>query len=380
MIDHARTALKLWVLGLCEALSVSRVLIRVILDDSGALWHKLGQCCLINLAIFAGSVGLWQYGLQPGVHYLLTTFLAPVSGPVWCGWLEAALHWLYRLAWLVPTYFITFMVNCGWYADLAKQAGRAQAVLGSATAPNGAAYGSAAGSHASTGGAPTDAMSQEIYLGIMLGVLSAQVYAAVAAAAYLPLIGAPASAALNAGCSAWLWAYYAYDYAWAARGASLAQRISFFQGAAFFFAGFGTPMAVVTVALSFYYRAAIMAVLFPLYVLHAFESDPVRVVAGAVRQAALYAPAAAKGSEEKAVEGRADEGASSHQQQQHQDSQKQQLQYSLQPGLPPAVPAGAPAGAPGIPLFHTVLPATNFIANKLVARFLDRSLGKAKQG
>lgn len=37
--------------------------------------------------------------------------------------------------------------------------------------------------------------------------------------------------------SCWLGAYYCYDYAWALRGVSLSDRLSFFESSAPFFAG-----------------------------------------------------------------------------------------------------------------------------------------------
>lgn len=168
-------------------------------------------------------------------------------------------------------------------------------------------------------------------------------------------------------------------------------------------------MALVNVTLPFYYRTAVMAVLFPLYVLHAFESDPVRLVAGGVHHAStLEVPDGGGGQAQGEQHNKEGAGAGGvgatisgpiswgsgrggHQYRHHHhfvahppahvlDAQS----HGWQLGLPPAVPTGAPMGAPGLPLFATVLPATNWLADHLVAKVLERGMGmvggKVKQG
>lgn len=73
---------------------------------------------------------------------------------------------------------------------------------------------------------------------------------------------------------AWLYAFYCFDYKWALLKQPLAARIAFFESQWAFLGGFGAVCTLTTVAAPFYVGAAVMAVLFPLFILLACDTSP----------------------------------------------------------------------------------------------------------
>ena len=73
---------------------------------------------------------------------------------------------------------------------------------------------------------------------------------------------------------AWLYAFYTFDYKWALQKQPLAARIAYFESQWAFLGGFGALCSLVTTAAPFYVGAALMALLFPLFILLACDTSP----------------------------------------------------------------------------------------------------------
>lgn len=72
----------------------------------------------------------------------------------------------------------------------------------------------------------------------------------------------------------WLYAFYCFDYKWVLMKKPLAARIALFESQWAFYGGFGAVCTLATVPTSFYVGAAVMAVLFPLFILMACDTSP----------------------------------------------------------------------------------------------------------
>jgi hypothetical protein len=79
---------------------------------------KVLHCFLLNGCVFLGSLAWWVLALQPLVHWLIELHVVPVVGNAAAANLEALLHGLYHVCWLVPVYLVTLMVSCSWWGSL----------------------------------------------------------------------------------------------------------------------------------------------------------------------------------------------------------------------------------------------------------------------
>ncbi|KAG2448961.1 hypothetical protein HYH02_005715 [Chlamydomonas schloesseri] len=268
-------ALTLWWMGVREALAVHRCVVFLVLDESTT--KAVLHCFILNGAILLGSILAWDYGLQPAVGWLLRVLVAPVLGGAVAGggsWLLAA---AVQALWLAPVYLVTMLVSCGIYNDVAKhaymiktkQAGSGGASSKAAGAgSNGSGAGSGVGSGASGGaggGGGLEDAAQELYRVVLFCIF----FAEVSVVGKVPYAGY----FLNVLALSWLYAYYCFDYKWGLQGVRLTERLAYFERRWAFFAGFGLPMALSTVLLSFYPGAAVLAVLFPVYILVACDCD-----------------------------------------------------------------------------------------------------------
>eukprot|EP00775_Hariotina_reticulata_P013385 gene13385-13512_t len=109
--------------------------------------------------------------------------------------------------------------------------------------------------------------AQELFRVLLFLVLTVEVYII----SLLPFVGA----VLNVLLLSWLYAYYCFDYKWSLQGTRLPLRLVFFEANWAFFAGFGAPCVMATVFFPFHIGAALVNMLFPVFVLVACGCDPV---------------------------------------------------------------------------------------------------------
>ncbi|KXZ44216.1 hypothetical protein GPECTOR_71g577 [Gonium pectorale] len=259
-------------LGIWESLHVHRCVVFLALDGSKALGRSVAHCLGLNGGILLGSILLWDRALSPGLGWVLRFLVAPVLGGLLAGGADWLLRLLFHGAWLLPVYLVTMLVSFGIYNDIAKTAylvkqQQQQQQPGGQAAPGARAGGQGAGGGGtgSGGAGGLEDVAQEVYRVVLFNVF----FAEVSLVGRLPYVGG----VLNVLFLSWLYAYYCYDYKWALQGVRLTERLAYFERRWAFFAGFGLPMALSTVLLSFYPGAAVLAVLFPVYILVACDSD-----------------------------------------------------------------------------------------------------------
>ncbi|CAL8463691.1 g3225 [Coccomyxa elongata] len=256
---HAcRVAVLLWFAGFKDALCIWRC-VEFFVHDPRIL-RKTGECFGLNGAIFLGSILLWDYGLAPGMRWMLGG-LRTWAGPTGAEALIALLKATFVVWWLLPVYCISFALSCVWYQELAElavrwtraQSGQAAAVPSAAAGPR----------------APLlDQMAQELYRVVLFAVF----YLQVCLLGMVPYLGP----ALYGVMVSWLYALYSFDYRWGLSNKRLPERIAFFQQHWAFFLGFGCVCTIATCLWSFFIQAAVMNMVYPLFILVACKSEPLR--------------------------------------------------------------------------------------------------------
>ena len=74
-----------------------------------------GQCFGLNGLIFGGSILLWDYGLAPGLQWMLQGSLQTWAGSTVVDAMFLVLGTIFVLCWLAPVYCISFALSCHWY-------------------------------------------------------------------------------------------------------------------------------------------------------------------------------------------------------------------------------------------------------------------------
>lgn len=75
---------------------------------------KVAQCFLLNGVVFLGSNLLIQYGVQPGITWLLHISMQPWAPLYILQQIDSLTASIYTWLWLVPAYAISVLVNTIW--------------------------------------------------------------------------------------------------------------------------------------------------------------------------------------------------------------------------------------------------------------------------
>ncbi|XP_074296509.1 protein EI24 homolog isoform X1 [Silene latifolia] len=264
----------LWLYGLKEACSLHKPLI--LCYRSRDLFIRTAQCFLFNGFIFLGSASIMKSFLIPMLQSILPDDCPHmIVQQVWqCGAIcqlysteRSFLENLIYLCWFFPVYVFSFVLSTIWYNEIARHGFVAMGKY-KASAPK------------DTGGkdAPTSASDKPGgFGGVMIGI-GEQSYSLLllsfflleaCAAGFIPYIGQ----AIKFLLLCWMYGYYSFEYKWNLSEVTLDRRLDFFETNWAFFAGFGTPCALVIFSFPTLESSAVMATLFPLFVLTATGSD-----------------------------------------------------------------------------------------------------------
>ncbi|XP_074296511.1 protein EI24 homolog isoform X3 [Silene latifolia] len=255
----------LWLYGLKEACSLHKPLI--LCYRSRDLFIRTAQCFLFNGFIFLGSASIMKSFLIPMLQSILPDDCPHmIVQQVWqCGAIcqlysteRSFLENLIYLCWFFPVYVFSFVLSTIWYNEIARHGFVAMGKY-KASAPK------------DTGGkdAPTSASDKPGgFGGVMIGI-GEQSYSLLllsfflleaCAAGFIPYIGQ----AIKFLLLCWMYGYYSFEYKWNLSEVTLDRRLDFFETNWAFFAGFGTPCALVIFSFPTLESSAVMATLFPL--------------------------------------------------------------------------------------------------------------------
>ncbi|KAL8143209.1 hypothetical protein V2J09_016241 [Rumex salicifolius] len=267
----------LWFTGFKEACCLHRVFI--LCFRSSDLSIRAGQCFLLNGLIFLGSVFVLKSFLIPTLEWILPDHCPHDKFREQCVYglilrLYSTLRiWLIQLLyvfWFYPLYAFSIVLSTLWYNDIAKHAfitmGQSKPAVDLADQSETSNSEKAISNDKPAG-----------FEGVMIGI-GEQVYSMlllncffleVSATGIIPFVGKP----INFVLLSWMYAYYCFEYKWNLSGVSLDKRLDFFESHWAFFAGFGSPCVLAIFFFPPLESYAVMATLFPLFVLTATGSE-----------------------------------------------------------------------------------------------------------
>ncbi|KAG5384447.1 hypothetical protein IGI04_035917 [Brassica rapa subsp. trilocularis] len=277
MTAKLKQVMLLWLEGFLEACSLHRVVI--LCHKSRKLLLRTGQCFLLNGLIFLGSLGVFKWFVNPALQWILPDPCAPVTSQDFCSYngsyafLRGGLLQLFYVFWFYPMYMLSFILSNIWYNDVAKYGFEAmeKSELRSAETfrqcdvPASVNMTNAERPSSGFGGVMID-IGEQVYSILLLTFFFMEVYVV----GVIPYIGK----ILNFLLLSWMYAYYCYEYKWNFLEIPLVKRLEFFESNWAFFAGFGSPGVLAIFFLSPLVSGALMAILFPLFVLTATGSGP----------------------------------------------------------------------------------------------------------
>eukprot|EP00940_MAST-03C_sp_MAST-3C-sp2_P003091 g3091.t1 len=203
------------------------------------------QCFLLNGVIFLGSLLCFDYVARPTIKFFADSsnsdrfaLLEPL--------VDLFVRVLFNFLWIVPAYAISFVLNAVWYQEIAD-------IAFTLKDPE--------GKHAQINF--VSLIAEELYrIPLMVVVLlEAQI------------VGFVLGSAIALTMLTWVYAYYCFEYKWTLQGWSLQRRLREIETRWAFYAGFGAPPTLATYFFPTFVSAGIFALIFPLFILTAMESD-----------------------------------------------------------------------------------------------------------
>ncbi|ESQ38814.1 hypothetical protein EUTSA_v10028801mg [Eutrema salsugineum] len=265
MTAKPKQVMLLWAEGFREACSLHRVVI---------LCHRSRKLLL--------SLGVFKWFIDPALQWILPDPCSPVASQEFCSYgdsyafLRVGILQLFYVFWFYPLYMLSFILSNIWYNDIAKYGFEAieKFELSSAEAVRKgevpASVNMANAERPSGLGGVMIGIGEQVYSILLLTFFFLEVYVV----GVLPYIGK----ILNFLLLSWMYAYYCYEYKWNFSGIPLERRLEFFESNWAFFAGFGSPCVLAIFFLSPLVSGALMAILFPLFVLTATGSGPETII------------------------------------------------------------------------------------------------------
>ncbi|XP_062083864.1 protein EI24 homolog [Humulus lupulus] len=283
LVAKLEKASLLWIEGFREACCLHRVI--VFYFRSKKLLIRTGQCFLLNGFIFLGSIFILNSVIIPTLQWILPDDCSQFDSQELCSFdgllkfysfLRFGLIKLFYITWFYPLYALSIILSALWYNDIAK-------------------YGFEAAQK--SGPVKVDPVGQEEKLtlqntgherrrdglgGIMI-VIGEQLYSIlllsfffieVSVTGFVPYIGT----ALNFLHVSWMYAYFCFEYKWNLHNVDLDKRLNFFESNWAFFLGFGCPCALPVLFCSSFVSSGVMAMLYPLFVLTASNSEAEKVI------------------------------------------------------------------------------------------------------
>ncbi|KAL5566466.1 hypothetical protein UlMin_030472 [Ulmus minor] len=282
-LREMKRVLILWLEGFREACCLHRVL--VLCFRSRKVLVRTGQCFLLNGFIFLGSIFMLNSVIVPTLEWILPDDCSQFNSQEMCSFggllkfysfLRFGLLQLFYVTWFYPLYvFSLILSNIYWYNDIAKY-GFAAAERSTKVDPLKQKEMSTLQNtgnvelRAGLGGVMIG-IGEQVYSVLLLTIflLEAQLVG------YVPVLGR----ALNFLLLSWMYAYYCFEYKWNLSEVDLDKRLEFFESNWAFFAGFGSPCVIPVLYFSPLVTYGIMAILFPLFVLTATDSEAEQVIA-----------------------------------------------------------------------------------------------------
>lgn len=222
-----------------------------------SLRQRVLECCMLNGGVLLTSMLVFQHVLLPVLHLCVHVLFGEKAAAVdrvsvWTT-VSAVLTWTFSTLWLVPIFFISRIINCIWFQDIADEVYRRR--QGRSSCP------------------------------LSLSVLVADSLFSVFAQVLFLLQGTLSTYLIPIASVGWLvnmvhmcllYSLYSFEYRWYHMGWEMHRRLMFLESEWPYFVGFGLPLALVTQAFSSYLmNGCVFSVLFPVFIVSGTEATPV---------------------------------------------------------------------------------------------------------
>lgn len=278
----------LWLIGFKEACCLHRVVI--LCCRSKRLLRRTGQCFLFNGFIFLGSVYILNSFVIPTLQWILPDHCPHIVYEEICRHgalsnlylaMRKVLIQLFYVFWFYPLYVFSIILSTIWYNDIAQQGFIAMGEHQPSSAHNTTEEKASSGQNAVPDkpaglGGVMIGIGEQVYSALLLSFFFLEVFVM----GFIPYVGQ----ALNFLLLSWMYAYYCFEYKWNLSGVPLDRRLDFFESNWAFFAGFGSPCVLAIFFFPPLKSYAVMATLFPLFVLAATGSHADNLVSSPRKQ------------------------------------------------------------------------------------------------
>ncbi|XP_021843922.1 protein EI24 homolog isoform X2 [Spinacia oleracea] len=251
------------------------------LKQGSLLWfYGFKEACFVHrVVILCSSVYILKSFLVPVLQWILPDQCPHIMYEEVCRYgvvlalystMRKLLIQLIYLVWFYPLYVSSIILSNIWYNDIAKHGfvamGKYKPSAAPITGDKEASIAQIAVSDKSAGlGGIMIGIGEQVYSVLLLSFFFLEVFAT----GFIPYAGK----ALNFLLLSWMYAYYCFEYKWNLSGVTLDRRLDFFESNWAFFAGFGSPCVLAIFFIPPLESYAVMATLFPLFVLTATGSD-----------------------------------------------------------------------------------------------------------
>lgn len=109
-------------------------------------------------------------------------------------------------------------------------------------------------------------VAEEIYRGLL--ALSLLIFVAILKC--IPFIGA----SISFIWLSWMYALYSFEYKWNKKQWTVEQKLTYMENNSIYFAGFGCPVAAITVIFPRYVNSGFYAMMFPMFLLLSIATNP----------------------------------------------------------------------------------------------------------
>jgi len=224
---------------------------------SDAAADRVMRCLELNGLVFGGSLALGGVALPALVQRLGDALLvSEAEGQATVDAARAYADAALVVTWFAPMAVLSYVQSAVWWSEIATEV-RLNAGGREAGGADGAGAADAAGGGDGPPPSRYSFVANEMYRVLLVCVLTLQSYLAM----QLPwaLVGIPLAYALTA----WMCAFYCFDYRWVLDGWSLERRIAEFERRWAYMLGFGTPLALVGLTLPLLTSCVVYALVFP---------------------------------------------------------------------------------------------------------------------
>ncbi|XP_055637002.1 etoposide-induced protein 2.4 homolog [Toxorhynchites rutilus septentrionalis] len=216
--------------------------------------HRVIQCCLLNGGVFMFSIMVFEYGILPGLFYILSYLStnSDAEANVW-NWMMPSLSLLFHSFWVAPLFILSKIVNNFWFQDIADSAFRSR--KGRRLKQD-----------------PFSEIIADLFISFIVQIsflLQSTIIK------YLPIPFPFVCNVVYIVHMSLLCSLYSFEYKWFNIGWKLPTRLTYIETNWPFFLGFGLPLAILSeMPESIVASGCVFSVLFPLFILSANEAKP----------------------------------------------------------------------------------------------------------